>query len=177
MMGLEVDEIMSGHKTITSLNLTVRDAPDMLFPGGAETWIEVFDRVKLSDRVPLKIVGLFDVAKGTMIYGWFYYPLLTVGTEQCFRIVESAVRIKCEEIGIETKRLSKKGEALPVSFSRLQEALFTCGILDYKERDRWDALRDLRNMASHPESQSIMTPAMAVDMLRISVGQVNELFK
>ena len=176
-MDLEVDEIMSEHKSITLQNLTVRDAPDMLFPGGAEAWIDVFEREKLSDQVPLKIVGLFDVAKGTMIYGWFYYPLLTVGTEQCFRIVESAVRIKCEEIGIKTKRLSKKGEALPVSFSRLQETLFSRGILDHKERDRWGALRDLRNMASHPESQSIMTPAMAVDMLRIAVGQVNELFR
>lgn len=112
-----------------------------------------------------------------MIYGWFYYPLLTVGAEQCYRIVESAVRIKCEEIGIETRKLAPNGDQRPVSFSRLQKALFSKKILDERELDRWNALRDLRNMASHPDSQSIMTPGMAMDILHISAAQVNSLFR
>lgn len=174
-MTWEADE--RGYKPITIQNLVEPDITQVFNRGGTEGWVSIFHEVKLSDKVPSKIVGLFEVARGAMIYGWFYYPLLTLATEQCYRIVESAVRIKCEEIGVKTKRKISNGDEVPVSFFKLQDALFSQGVLEQKEGVKWEALRELRNWASHPESQAIMTPGNALDTLRITADQLHDLFK
>jgi hypothetical protein len=41
--------------------------------------------------VPEPIRELFDVARGAMIYGWFFYPLFRLGEDQLHRVVEAAV--------------------------------------------------------------------------------------
>ena len=45
---------------------------------------------KLSEKVPNEIRQLFEVARGAMCYGYVFYPLWTLATEQLFRVVEAA---------------------------------------------------------------------------------------
>lgn len=103
-------------------------------------------RPALGPNVPADITNLFDVARGAMLYGSFFYPLFTLGLEQVFRAAESAVTAKCRAIGIPR---SEK------TFEKRLGALHTRGVLSTQEHSRWTALRCLRNIASHPERQAL----------------------
>ena len=58
---------------------------------------------KLSESVPVEIRRIFEVAKGAMLYGYFFYPLFTLGLEHVCKVAESAVRVKCKKINAPTK--------------------------------------------------------------------------
>ena len=53
----------------------------------------------LIDEVSVEIRRLFEVARGAIAYGYYFYPLYTLGAEQLFRVMESAVNYKCKTIG------------------------------------------------------------------------------
>src|SRR6267142_4533921 len=53
-----------------------------------EKWVAPFLEARLETTVPLDIIRVFEMARGCMIYSWFFYPLATLGLEQCTRVVE-----------------------------------------------------------------------------------------
>lgn len=133
-------------------------------------WVLFFFRPALNPSVPDNVKDLFEVARGAMICSWSFYPLATVGAEHCYRALEAAVRCRCQQEGIPVFQGKK-----PLSLNENVTALFKAAILS-KHRDRWDALRDLRNMASHPERQSLLDPGMAQNILMLVATFINELF-
>jgi hypothetical protein len=50
---------------------------------------------KLVEAVPAEIQALFEVARGTLVYGYLFYPIYTLASEQLVRVVEAAVTHKC----------------------------------------------------------------------------------
>jgi hypothetical protein len=84
-----------------------------------------------------------------------------------FRVAEAAINHRCEA----APKSIKKG-----TFSKKLNWLGTLGLLPYSRIAKWDALRQLRNAASHPQRQQIMTPGNAVGLLEGISGSINELF-
>lgn len=124
---------------------------------------------QLLASVPEEVRALFEVARGSMIYGVFFYPLLTLGSEQCHRVAEAAVAAKCKAV-------------MPVgagkkftSFKENVEKLIAAGLVVHNV-DRWRLVVKLRNHASHPASQSIASPGMALTTLMDTVECINGLF-
>lgn len=75
----EVSETHFGFKRITAENWQEPDVPRLFGLTTPNAWIEAHLQPQLSPNVPQEIASLFEVARGAMIYGWFFYPLITLG--------------------------------------------------------------------------------------------------
>jgi hypothetical protein len=116
-----------------------------------------FTDVTVHEDVPEEIWQLFEVAKGAMVYGIFFYPLYTLGMEQLFRVFEYVIRSKFETI-----RPSNSASSLKA----MTQWLIKHGHLPGPHPERWFAAYELRNVASHPKMQTLFLPAEAVRTLK-----------
>ena len=167
-----------GFKRITMANWNETD--DIIqFPSPVrdETWVKACLKPETNSAVPKKITAMFEVARGSMIYGWFFYPLITLAAEQCHRVLEAGARTRCEQLGLPTKIPKKKGGLRDAIFSELIKSLAKHGAIFQRDLPRWGATRHLRNSASHPSRQTILSPGMAISCLESSVELLNQLFK
>jgi len=133
-------------------------------------WAEKVLAVELSEQVPLEVRRLFAVARGAFLYGFFFYPMYTLGTEQLFRVAESAVNGKCRDVGVSAERLRK------LNFKEKVERLIKKGVIQPNVQRRWEALWELRGMTSHPEDQTGLLAYTAIDELRRIAADINGLF-
>ena len=141
-------------------------------PWTADEWAERFLSVGLSEKVPENVRELFTVARGTIIYGSLFYPLFALGLEQAVRVTEAAVRTKAESLGIAVKKTNGRGR----DFSLILKDLAAARAITSDEEAEWSVLRELRNIASHPESQTLLPPLDALRNLRRVADAINRLF-
>ena len=156
---LEPDEVLKGF---------VRMSPDgEVQPITGDDYLRDILRPELLESVPTDVQALFEVARGAMVYGYFFYPLYTLAAEQLFRVADAAVAHKSKALGApKSKR----------TFKERIDWLVDEGIIPRSELNRWDAVRQLRNAASHPDNQSILAPGNAIGVLEGAAKQMNSLF-
>jgi hypothetical protein len=140
-------------------------------------WIEFFFDPKLDVKVPLEIAKLFEVVRGAMIYGWYFYPLLALGVGQCYRLLDTGTRIRCNQLGIPTVIVKKNGDKRDTSFKENTEALIKRGLISKADETPWEAARNLRNWSSHPERQLLDDPRQARGILELVAERLNDLFR
>lgn len=161
-----------GFKKLTVKNIIAPDTLGIQYNFKQEEWLSLasdFLKPKLSDLVPMETKKLFEVARGTIIYGLYFYPLYSVGTEQLFRVAENALKQKCMLLGIQLKRRE-------MVFKPMLDKLVEMSVIPDEENEVWECLRQLRNISSHPDTQDIIAPAMALQtLINISV-KINILF-
>lgn len=167
----------SGQKAITPDSFAQPDPRILYVVRDPEVWLRRCHHSVVAPEVPENVATLLRIAQGTMSYGWFYYPLLTLGAEQCSRCLEAAARERCASLGIPIEIINKKGEPQPVPFTILLSTLRKRGLMTVEDAVRWDAGRDLRNMAAHPGEQMIFSPAQALGHLETTIELVNRLFE
>ena len=125
-------------------------------------------RPQLTEKVPIEVSALFEIARGALAYGYFFYPLYALGFEQLFRVVETAVSLKCKAIGAPSKLRNFYGKL---------EWLILMKVISEEEKHTWHAVRDLRNISSHPENQMILPPGMVIGTMERIADKINILFK
>jgi hypothetical protein len=155
---LEPDEVLKAFVKITLSGVEPVTSNDLL---------DDILQPQLDEAIPREVKALFEVARGAMCYGYFFYPLYTLAYEQLFRVAETAVSLKCKALGAPNK--VKK-------FSQKVNYLIEKSVIPENEKLRWEGIRGLRNGASHPESQSIVTPGDALSTLRRMAMTINKLF-
>ena len=146
-----------------------------MLPHTPEAWIEEVREVNLDICVPFEIKRLFEVARSCIIYGYLCYPLLTLGIEQLYRVVEGATRTRAGQLGCPKKERRDQSAEL----ATFQEAILWLkdkGIIADSEFESWQAVRWLRNYFSHPTEQSILGPGDAIGQLRLAARRINMLF-
>ncbi len=131
-----------------------------------EEWLSDILQPQIDDTVPLEVKELFEVARGAMAYGYFFYPIYTLGIEQLFRVIEAAVTFKCKVMGAPSD----------IGYEKKVNWLIKKGVIPRGESLRWKAIRELRNMASHPEMQSIHPPTDALKFIESTASRINFLF-
>jgi hypothetical protein len=136
-------------------------------PDASEAWVFDIVRAALADDIPLSIRKLFETARGTLVYSLMFYPLLTLGSEQLFRVLEASVSLKCKELAAPPKIKT---------FEHKINWLAENGAMATEHKSRWHSIRHLRNDASHPRDQNIYGPAMALKILDAAVELVSTLF-
>jgi hypothetical protein len=96
-----------------------------------------------------------------------FYPLLTLGAEQLFRVVEAAISLKCTQAPSPTnlKTFHKK-----IDWLAAQRAISP------DQQDKLHEIRKLRNLVSHPVEQNLYSVGMALTVLDLVASIVNELF-
>ena len=156
---LEPDDALRGF---------VRISPDgQLHTVTGEEYLQHILSPKLHASVPSDVQALFEVARGAMVYGYFFYPLYTLAAEQLFRVVEAALAQKCKALGSPKSRRT---------FEKRIEWLVEEGFISRSESPRLHAARQMRNAASHPERQMILTPGNAIGILERAADDINSLF-
>jgi hypothetical protein len=133
----------------------------------AETWGRDVLALSLDPAVPLTIRKLYEPARGALLYGLLYYPLLTLGTEQIFRVLEAAVSNKCATLDAPPK---------VKDFGPKLDWLLKMETINQNQHSLWHIMRELRNDASHPRDQSIFDPNLTLQMLRSAVELIDSLF-
>lgn len=166
-----------GFKRLTQFNWKAIDSI-IQFPSPVpeEVWVEACLKPQLESGVPESVRAIFEVARGSMLYGWFFYPLLTLASEQLHRVQEAGAREKCRQLVLVPPVRSKKGEMIEPKFSHVLDALKRHGVIDSRQDIRWQAGRSLRNWSSHPQRQSIYSAGMALGALTATTELVNALF-
>jgi len=174
-----MSEYRRGIKVLTEKNFLEPDRTSMRFsPRGLgapvkATKAEIENRVKsvleigLKETTPPQICNLFDVAKGAMVYGIFFYPLYTLGMEQLTRVFEAAVSHKVGEINPRLSNMNLRPKV---------EWLIKRKLLPGPVPERWIALSELRNAFSHPRDQTLVGPPDARRMLRDLKAVIDHLF-
>lgn len=65
-------------------------------PTVGQDWLNDFIEPKLQESVPPDVQALFELARGAMVYGYFYYPLYYLGFLELARVAEAAAHHKCK---------------------------------------------------------------------------------
>lgn len=167
----------SGFKSLTLENWTDADPVNRHFARlsplvgpvamDQNDWARNLLAVELSREVPSEIKNLFAIARGAMLYGWFFYPLFRLGEEQLYRVLESAARYRYRKAGGPKQR--------PTYFEVIN-FLVAMGLIAEDERERWTAARKLRNHASHAERATVVPPGFALRMLCAGASDIDRLF-
>lgn len=131
-------------------------------------WVDAILKPGLLEEVPEEVQALYEVARGAMLYGYFFYPLYTLGAEQLFRVSEAAITHKCASMNTPKNVMSMA--------SRIRW-LYQHGEIPDIQKVKWNATRELRNMASHLERQSIMSPGNAIGFVERTAELINSLWK
>jgi hypothetical protein len=135
-----------------------------------DEWAAALLAPRLDPHVAEEIRKLFAVARSCLLYGWFFYPLYTLGLGQLYRVLEAAVAFKCDEMGMPPpakKRYWSYAER--IAWLQRQE------VIAAERSEVWRAWRELRNMTSHPLAQDILPPAIAISHLQRVEGEINTL--
>jgi hypothetical protein len=137
-------------------------------PLSGEEWLKLCLSPCLNRNVPIEVIRLFEVARGAFAYGSFFYPMYSLASQQLYRVVDTATLHKCCKENVVEKDIN--------TFKKRLDWLFEHGFLPPDDRARWNASRKLRNHYSHPENQTIISPTMALEQLRMAVDEINQLF-
>jgi hypothetical protein len=167
---------MTGIKELTPTNWREPDPvmsafgrldPDRgVMPMLAEDWASLIMEVDINPLAPEEIRILFAVGRGTMLYGWFYYPLYAIGEDQLHRVAECAVSHRFTELG---------GPAKARTFAARIRWLNQQGVIPDDEVHRWDAIREIRNIGSHPDFQRVGPPGQALSTLKIIAQSIDQV--
>ena len=130
-------------------------------------WVQAILKPELKEFVPDEVRALFEVARGSMAYGYFFYPLFTLSAEQIFRVAEAAIKYKCKELNAPTAE---------DTFYKRINWLMKAGVIDKTNGRIWHGTKKLRNYASHPSKQMILTPGDALAFLLSTAEDINSLF-
>jgi hypothetical protein len=157
---MECDEVLTGFVKFSP------DGQTSTIPG--EEYIKHILEPIISNSVPIEVKKLFEVARGIMVYGFFFYPLYAIGTEQLYRVIEAAVYHKCKELNV-----PKKVE----NYYDKIEWLLKIDAINEEESKRLHVARIARNISSHLESQMIILPFEAINSVKMAIKYIDILYK
>jgi hypothetical protein len=131
-------------------------------------WLSESNAIELTASTPREVRAMFEVCRGAIIYGWYFYPMLALVTEQLYRLLEMAARAKMKEIDLQSQKCS---------FFDAIELLGRQSVLDKKQVAAWHSLRAQRNWVSHPTIQSIIPPGRALSFAKEAADMINDLYR
>jgi hypothetical protein len=170
--------IQYGFKRISPENVTELDgqSPHSSRLRGTK-WVQACLKPKLESCVPDEVAFLYEVARGSMVYGTFFQPLASLATEQCYRVLEAGARHRCKQLGLLKKKHGKKKVVPDTSFAEIVATLKQSGKIPKPDLNAWETMPFLRNVYSHPKSQFIQSAESPVTMAGYTADLLNRLFK
>lgn len=158
---LRIDERMAVWSPY-GLNLTGQIHPPHQF-------IEICFSYHLSSQVPAEVRAMYERGKATMSYGIYHYPLITVACDYLYRMMEAALHHYLKLY--HPKPMNKR-----CTFFKMLEI---CEEEMYIQSDmllRWQATRQLRNMASHKMEETVSWSNQGLSSLQITKELLESLY-
>ena len=120
---------------------------------------------------------MWEVARGSLLYGWFYYPLYALGEHELRRVADAAALHRYRHAGgPPLKKPDQQGKPRWPSFKARVAWLGDQGILPQQSRGRWEAIVDLRNEGSHATFRHLVMPIDALRTMEMLAQEIGGLF-
>ena len=145
-----------------------RDGEDEFREATGDDWARHILAPQLDEGLPEELYGLFEAARGMLVYGFYFYPVFTLGMGRLYQVADAATVHRCRQLGAS----KKKSETFAGRIKWLGER----GMFSDEQRCRWDATRSLRNTTSHEERQSIFLGTSAITAVSVTAKLANALF-
>lgn len=144
---------------------------------GADLWAERFLAVNLGARVPEEVRGMWEAARGLLLYGWFFYAIYALGEHQLRRVADAAILHRYQQVGGPPARHSgPEGETRWPSLLARVDWLISAGVIPAEKRPRWDLIRELRNETTHADFRHLTPPHEALRALELLATEIDALF-
>lgn len=132
-------------KRVTAHNWLEADPASQ--PGGlsVQVWRDRLLAVQLAPGVPDEVAHRFETARGCMIHGAFFAPLVNLGVEQCYRALELGLRARGGGSGLAVAVQDRQGRAHALSFSHLLRQLAQHGLIATADLPLWQQAGELRH--------------------------------
>lgn len=155
----------------TKVFARISPATGAVEPTVGQDWLNDFIEPKLQESVPPDVQALFELARGAMVYGYFYYPLYYLGFMELARVAEAAAHHKCK---VEEKP-AEPGKDYDHLYDKIKW-LIDNGHIPQVDAEWWTSMRRYRNFVSHPTDAGVILPTMARDALERTAEKINALF-
>jgi len=139
-----------------------------------QAWRDRLLSLKLASQVPAEVAHLYDTARGCLVYGPFFAPLVSVGVEQCYRALELALRVRGGDAGLAVTVQDKQGKAHALSYAHNLRQLADQGLITPEDAPLWKQAGELRDWAAQP-GQGLGLEHGAIALER-AAGLLNRLF-
>ncbi len=143
----------------------------------ARIWRGAFLSIRLDPEVPPDIVRMFEAARGGMLYGYFFQPLMAMGAEQCYRALETGARSRCQAAGLPVSCADNQGRQHPLSFGHNLRALAKLGLISPEDLNLWRQAREMRDWVIAPEHQTALTLEHGATALARAADLLGRLFR
>ena len=143
----------------------------------ARKWREAFLAIRLDPAVPADIARMFEAARGGMLYGYFFQPLMAMGAEQCYRVLESGVRARSVQAQLPVSCADSQGKQHPLTFGHNLRALVKQGVISATDLKRWQQAREMRDWVVAPENQTALTLDHGITALTRAAELLGALFR
>lgn len=143
----------------------------------ARAWREALLAIRLDPAVHGEVARMFEAARGGMLYGYFFQPLMAMGVEQCYRVLERAARERCVQADLPVDCSDSQGGRHPLSFGHNLRALANKGLIADSDLKRWRQARELRDWGAVPEHQTALTLDHGVTALSRAAELLERLFR
>ena len=144
-------------KVINHENWLLADACGKRQSADARKWRAAFLSIRLDPAVNREAARMFEAARGGLLYGYFFQPLMALGLEQCYRALESGARARCAQAGLPVFCGDSQGRQHPLSFGHNLRALAKQGLISDADLALWQQARELRDWVAAPEHQATLT--------------------
>ena len=132
-----------------------------------DEWARAVLRPELPRPVPADIRQLFETARGTLLYGAFYLPVLNLAADQLYRVADAALNVRAFGPGGNRDRL---GFAPRIGFAVQR------GWIAAADEMQWMSLAALRNESTHATAPRPLPPRAALHTLELVARSVGDLF-
>ncbi len=143
----------------------------------ARIWREAFLSIRLEPEVGPDIARMFEAARGGMLYGYFFRPLLAMGVEQCYRVLEYGARVRCLAADLPVTCADNQGRQHPLSFGHNLRALARLGLISPEDLNLWLQAREMRDWVVAPEHQTALTQEHGATALARAAELLGRLFR
>lgn len=139
-------------------------------------WRDAFLAIRLEKWVPKEIAAMFEAARASVIYGRFFAPLVTLGVEHCYWVLESGVRARCAQLGLPVTVQDKQGKGHALSFSHNLRQLMDQGVIAEADAELWRQAGELREWATQPKQDNSLGLDHVVTAFTRAATLLNKLF-
>lgn len=163
-------------KRITPQNWLEHDLKGAPASAELQAWRETFLPVRLGDNVPEEITAMFEAARGCILYGWFFSPLVVLGVEHCYRVLEAGVRVRCQQLGLPVSLRDKQGKEHAFSFGHNLRQLTAEGAISPADAELCKQAGELRDWAALPKHGNLLVPEHVSTAFTRAATLLNKLF-
>ncbi len=122
-------------------------------------------KVTLVEPVPFDVRRTFFFARNAMCYGFWYYPLITMGSQQILRVADYATEVAGSANGLTPHR----------NFRPRIDQLITAGVIDAAHLQTWEVICRFRNTSTHPAWQQIWGIPQTIQVVRTVADAIQAL--